>query len=397
MSQECIKTVEQWKIRKLIQTLDSMHGNGTSMISLIVPPKSQLPNVLNDELGKANNIKSRTNRQAVTSAIVSAQQRLKRYHKVPENGLILYCGTVIGSDAKEKKITIDFEPWKPINTSLYYCDSHFHTEALQDLLESDKTFGFIVMDGSGTLFGTLSGNTRTVLHKFNVDLPKKHGRGGQSSVRFARIRLEKRHNYLHKVAELATQFFIVNNKVMVEGLVLAGSAEFKNKLNQSDLFDARLSALVLKIVDVSYGGENGFNQAIELASDTLANTRFIHEKKLLEQYFTEIAQDSGKYCFGIKDTMMALEQGAVQDLIVWENLPDVKDQTLLVDWLAEHYVQFGARLNVVSNKSQEGSQFCKGFGGIGGILRYRVEFIDAEEEDDNDTDDASTAEDIFYH
>ena len=43
------------------------------------------------------------------------------------------------------------------------------------LLADDNKFGFIVMDGNGALFGTLSGNTREVLHKFTVDLPKKHG------------------------------------------------------------------------------------------------------------------------------------------------------------------------------------------------------------------------------
>lgn len=110
------------------------------------------------------------------------------------------------------------------------------------------------MDGSGALFGVLSGNTRTVLHKFAVELPKKHGRGGQSALRFARLRLEKRHNYIRKVGELATQFFITNDKPNVSGLVLAGSAEFKSKLAASDLFDPRLNAVVVKIVDVSYGG-----------------------------------------------------------------------------------------------------------------------------------------------
>ena len=69
------------------------------------------------------------------------------------------------------------------------------------------------MDGSGSLFGTLSGNSREVLHKISVDLPKKHGRGGQSALRFARLRLEKRHNYIRKVAELATQFFISVDRV----------------------------------------------------------------------------------------------------------------------------------------------------------------------------------------
>ena len=36
------------------------------------------------------------------------------------------------------------------------------------------------MDGNGALFGTLSGNTREVLHKFTVDLPKKHGECNES-------------------------------------------------------------------------------------------------------------------------------------------------------------------------------------------------------------------------
>lgn len=35
--------------------------------------------------------------------------------------------------------------------------------------------------------------------------------------------------------------------------------------------------------------------------------------------------------------------------------------------------QFGCQLEFVTNKSQEGSQFCRGFGGIGGILRYSVD------------------------
>lgn len=48
-------------------------------------------------------------------------------------------------------------------------------QALTALLADDNKFGFIVMDGNGALFGTLSGNTREVLHRFTVDLPKKHG------------------------------------------------------------------------------------------------------------------------------------------------------------------------------------------------------------------------------
>merc|ERR1712080_180901 len=213
-------------------------GNGTSMISLILPPKDQVSRaakMLADEFGTASNIKSRVNRLSVLGAITSVQQRLKLYNKVPPNGLVVYCGTIVTSEGKEKKVNIDFEPFKPINTSLYLCDNKFHTEALTALLADDNRFGFIVMDGNGALFGTLQGNTREVLHKFTVDLPKKHGRGGQSALRFARLRMEKRHNYVRKVAELAVQFFISTERTNVAGLVLVGSDDFKTVLGKSDM------------------------------------------------------------------------------------------------------------------------------------------------------------------
>ena len=74
-------------------------------------------------------------------------------------------------EGKEKKVTIDFEPFKPINTSLYLCDNKFHTEALSDLLTDDNRFGFIVMDGNGALFANLTGNTRDIIQKVQKLIP----------------------------------------------------------------------------------------------------------------------------------------------------------------------------------------------------------------------------------
>jgi len=334
----------------------------------------------------------------------------------------VYCGTIITDEGKERRVNIDFEPFKPINTSLYLCDNKFHTEALDELLEDDDKFGFIVMDGNGSLYGTLQGNNREVLHKFSVDLPKKHGRGGQSALRFARLRMEKRHNYVRKVAELAVQMFITADKPNVSGLVLAGSADFKSELHTSDMFDQRLARIVIKTVDVSYGGEIGFNQAIELSAETLGSVKLVQEKRLLQKYFDEISQDTGKYCFMVVDTLRALELGAVETLVVWENLDidritlrnhalgqdnvmhlskeqqateqhlhdvstgtelEVTNKIPLVEFLANNYKSFGTTLEFVTNRSQEGAQFCRGFGGIGGILRWRVDFLEMDMADDN--------------
>jgi peptide chain release factor subunit 1 len=438
---EMDQQIEMFKVKKLIKNLAAARGNGTSMISLIVPPGDQISRVnkmLSDEYGTASNIKSRVNRLSVLSAITSTQQRLKLYSKCPKNGLVMYCGTVITEDGKERKVNIDFEPFKPINTSLYLCDNKFHTEDLNELLMDDEAFGFIVMDGNGSLYGTVQGSNREILHKFSVDLPKKHGRGGQSALRFARLRLEKRHNYVRKVAELATQLFVTDGqRPNVQGLVLAGSADFKSELMRSDLFDPRLAKIVIKMVDVSYGGEQGFNQAIESSADTLINVKLMKEKKLLQNYMDEIAQDTGRYCFMVDDTLKALDLGAVEDLIVWDNLEiqryvlrnqstgeekvihltkeqanddsffrdsttgtelETIEKEPLVEWMANNYKQFGCNLEFVTDRSGEGTQFVKGFGGIGGILRWKVDFNELnsfedahhlDKKDDSDDDESA--------
>jgi peptide chain release factor subunit 1 len=299
------------------------------------------------------------------------------------------------------------------------------------LLEDDDKFGFLIMDGNGSLFGTVQGSHREVLHKFSVDLPKKHGRGGQSALRFARLRLEKRQNYMTKVGEMCNQFFIPNGETPnIKGLIVAGSAEFKQALtNDLDRFDKRLADIIIPpLLDISYGGEMGFNQAIELSSDTLKNCKFIQEKKLISSFLDEVAQDTGKYCFGIKESIQGLEAGAVETIIVWEgvelqrvvirnphddtkethflmaadlknpklwkdpntNVDLVKDEDeSFVDWIVQNYKTFGANLQFVTDRSQEGNQFVKGFGGIGGLMRYRLEFDLLDEPDGvlQDSDD----------
>lgn len=227
---------------------------------------------------------------------------------------------------------------------------------------------------------------------------------------------------------MATQVFINNDKPIVTGLVLAGSADFKHELNTSQMFDPRLQTKVIKMVDVSYGGENGLNQAIELSQESLQNVKFVQEKQLISKFFQEIAMDSGKFCSGINETMKCLEDGSIETLILFEGLehirltlrnketqkitnlylkpdqladpkyyidPETKtqlesvEQVQLTEWVAENYQRFGADLEFITNKSPEGFQFVQGFGGMGGLLRYKLDldFINGEEYKNDDDDE----------
>merc|ERR1711957_997038 len=114
----------------------------------------------------------------------------------------------------------------------------------------------------------------------------------------------------------------------------------------------------------------------------------------------------------MEDTLKALDLGTVEDLIIWENLVmrnttdgatsvahllktkesknnddhlkchetgaelDVIETEPLVDWMANNYKHFDFKLEFVTDWSREGTQFTKGFSGIGGILRWKVDFVE---------------------
>ena len=74
-----IDPIELFKIKRLINYLRDAHGDGTSMVTILIPPGDAVHRMrqkLTEELGTASNIKNRVNRQSVESAITSAIQKL---------------------------------------------------------------------------------------------------------------------------------------------------------------------------------------------------------------------------------------------------------------------------------------------------------------------------------
>jgi len=80
---------------------------------------------------------------------------------------------------------------------------------------------------------------------------------------------------------------------------------------------------------------------------------------------------------------------------------EVMDKEPIVEWFANNYKNYGCNLEFVTDRSGEGTQFVKGFGGIGGILRWKVDFVqmsgyeDHKEENDDDSDEDSAGDDGY--
>lgn len=68
---------------------------------------------------------------------------------------------------------------------------------------------------------------------------------------------------------------------------------------------------------------------------------------------------------------------------------EVLDSIPLTEWFMDNYKKYVSHLEIVTDKSSEGSQFVKGFGGIGGVLRYKMdtEFDDADNNNEWNDDD----------
>ncbi len=48
------------------------------------------------------------------------------------------------------------------------------------------------------------------------------------------------------------------------------------------------------------------------------------------------------------------------------------EKELFLDWVINNRKSFGVNVCLITDSTPEGDQFIKGFGGIGGILRYEV-------------------------
>lgn len=169
--------------------LESSEGK-TSFISFYVPAKMTQINLaktqLTRELGSASCIKDRNTGKAVREGLLSLVQRLKD-GPIPRHGFCLF----VGHNEAGKLFVESVEALAPIEARVYVCDARFALEPLQRQLDNhtcENTRGFLIVDGNGAIFASMKGKKLTVHSRFDVDLPNKHRRGGQSAPRFNRCR-----------------------------------------------------------------------------------------------------------------------------------------------------------------------------------------------------------------
>ncbi|MEM4165443.1 MAG: peptide chain release factor aRF-1, partial [Nitrososphaerales archaeon] len=217
-------SVALYKVKRLLSELSEKKGRGTELISLYIPPKKALHEViaaLRDEYGTASNIKSDSTRNHVMDALVKTMQRLKLYKATPENGLVIFCGALpTNGPGSETIFLYEVFPPKPVQTYLYRCDDHFHLDILKDMLKEEKTIGLLSIDATEAAVGIIAGSRFEVVDEITSGVSGKHRAGGQSARRFERLREMELTEYYHRVARHVNKALL--EEKTVQGLIVGG-------------------------------------------------------------------------------------------------------------------------------------------------------------------------------
>ena len=338
----------------------------TVLLSLYIPPGrpvADVANMLRQEASISQNIKLKRTRDAVESAISSAIDRLMSFNKVPDNGLAIFCGE--NFDTEEFKCYV-FSPPEKITIYFYRTDKYFHTEFLEDMVEEREIYGLIIVEGKQATIGVLRGSKIEVLEEAEGFVPGKHMMGGQSQRRIERIIEEMKNNFLKETGEKVNHYLLPYlEEGKLKGVLLGGPGYAKKDFYDGEYIDYRLKKLIMEpLVDIGDEGEVGLREMVMKSKELLKNQKYVEVQDLMEELKFHLAKDDGLIIYGLEEIRKALELGAVDSLIVYdEDNPELQKIT-------QEAEKYGTKVYVVGDELPEAEWVKKTFGGAVGKLRY---------------------------
>jgi len=363
-----MEEAERKKLQDLLDELESYRGRHTELITVYAPAGSninQLASQLVSEQSTAQNIKSKITRNNVIDALEKIIRHLKLYKRIPENGLAIFCGNVSRKEGQPDIKLWAVEPPQPLKTKFYRCDQTFVLEPLKEMLKAKEIYGLIVLDRKEATFGLLEGKSIKVLRHLTSGVPGKQKAGGQSALRFERLREAAVKEFFRRISEHAKELFF--NKPRLQGLIIGGPGPGKEDwLKEGQLITA-LKDKIIGIKDIGYADEHGLELLLEASQDILAKEAVIKEKLLLEKFFTILAKEPKKTAYGKDNVKKALDMGAVDKLLLSSSL-DKK----VIEELEKKAKSTAAEVYLISEETPEGKQF-KNLDGIGAILRFALQ------------------------
>jgi peptide chain release factor subunit 1 len=404
----------RYEFKRILEDLEGVRGRGTELVSLYVTPDKNLNDVRNQissEIGEAQNIKSKSTRKNVTSALEVIEGALKNYKQTPEDGLVFLVGHKSAKGDTTEMVRHVLEPPQPVPVNLYRCDNTFHLDPLVGMIEDADAYGLVVIDRSEASIGVLRGEHVETLRHTQSMVPSKHTAGGQSQQRFERLIEEAAQTYFRDVAEQVNELLWTRRDKEIQGLLVGGPGHTKDEWLKTGELHHELEKKLVDTFDTGYADEYGLSELVDQAHDTLEQRGLTREKDLVDEFLAEVRQEGGKFSYGEDQVRKRLRMGAVETLLLSESLrriradlvcpecehrfqrttdePDqfrpspaacpecgeeaeIEAETDVVAELTELADQRGTDVELISEQSEQGQMLVNAFGGVAAILRFRI-------------------------
>ncbi|MAG08605.1 peptide chain release factor 1 [Candidatus Woesearchaeota archaeon] len=360
-----LTTVQKHKLKKFVKELELHRGRHTELVSVYIPKGYDINKVINhlsQEQGTASNIKSASTRKNVVDALERMIQHLRLFKRTPENGLAAFSGNIASKEGQQDLKVWSIEPPVPLKTRIYRCDKEFVLDLLRDMMEVKEIYALVIVDRRDANIAYLKGKTIVPVLKSHSQVPGKIKAGGQSAARYARIREGAIKDHYKKVADHMKNEFL--GKKELKGIIMGGPGPSKHDLIDGDFITTELKKKIIAIKDISYTGEFGLQELLDKSKDVLAKEEVMAEKDIMSKFFELLSKKPGMVSYGEKEVAKSLKNGAVETLLLSEDLDDKE-----IDKLEEEAKQVGSEVKIISTETREGAQL-RDMGKVAAILRY---------------------------
>src|SRR3990167_8386950 len=356
---------QRFHLKKFIKELENFRGRHTELVSVYIPQDYDLNKIINhlaQEQGTASNIKSASTRKNVTDALERMIQHLKLFKRTPPNGLAAFSGNVAEREGQQ-----DFKVWSietpvPLKTRIYRCDKEFVLDILRDMLEAKEVYGLIVVDRRDANIALLKGKSIIPLVKTHSEVPGKIKAGGQSAVRFSRLREGAIKDHYTKIGEYVKEAFL--SMEGLKGIIVGGPGPTKYDLVEGDFITNEVRKKIIAIKDLSYTEEFGLEELLEKSQDVLAEEDVTEEKKIVNKFLEMLATRQNMVSYGESDVMSKVKLGVTDIVLLSEDLPDEK-----IEEFEAAAKLVGTAIRIISTQTREGAQL-RDLGKVAAILRY---------------------------
>jgi peptide chain release factor subunit 1 len=412
MSDDAEISTRRLRLKMALEELREMKGFGTELVTIIIPPDRQVSDaraMLQNEHGQAANIKSKGTRKNVQGAIESALSTLNGLKNAGENGIAVFVGSIIIGNNKSRMVNVVVEnPPQPFISFRYRCDSKFELTQLEDMLVDKKSYGLFVIDRAEAAYGIASGKRIHVQEHLVSNIMGKHRQGGQSAQRFERLIEEAAHNFFKRASEHACSYWLPNLE-NIQAIIIGGPGATKDFVVKNEYFHHEIAKKIAKTTfDVGYSNESGVRELVDNAGGLMGEIELDAERQMMNRFLQELIKAHPKATYGEVMIKQALDQGAVDTLLISEGLrknsltlkckkcsnqwkvsisrseviPDCPscnarsddineiENISLIDELSVMAAKSNSLISFISIDTEEGSQLIEGFGGLAAILRY---------------------------